>query len=309
MASLDRPPLRELEGMLREPLGDPGLRLAFSAGGAWVDSDGAALRRDRGRVLTEVEHEGRAPVAVIHDPQLAEDPELVQAAGAVALLAKENAELETAWNDSLRQLRESRARIAVIGDTERRELERDLHDGAQQQLTALLMKLSLTRESLGVDSAAQDQLRELESELEEALDELRRLAHGIYPAPLAESGLVRALEVVATRSGGRVVVSGDGVGRYPPEVEGAVYFCCLEAVHNATKHAGPQARVSISLRVSGSELRFDVRDDGAGFDPVALTDGVGLRNMRARLDAFDGRLAIDTVPGRGTAVTGAVPVA
>ena len=148
MASLDRPSLRQLEGMLREPLGDPGLRLAFTSGGAWVDSDGAALRPDRGRVLTEVEHEGRAPVAVIHDPQLAEDPELVQAAGAVALLAKENAELETAWNDSLRQLRESRARIAVIGDTERRELERDLHDGAQQQLTALLMKLSLTRETL-----------------------------------------------------------------------------------------------------------------------------------------------------------------
>ena len=103
-------------------------------------------------------------------------------------------------------------------------------------------------------------------------------------------------------------MSGDGVGRYPPEIEGAVYFCCLEAVHNATKHAGPQARVSISLRVSGSELRFDVRDDGAGFDPVALTDGVGLRNMRARLDAFDGRVVIDSVPGRGTAVTGAVPV-
>jgi signal transduction histidine kinase len=309
MASLDRPPLRELEGMLREPLGDPGLRLAFTAGSGWVDVDGAALRPDRGRVLTEVEHEGRAPVAVIHDSQLAEDPELIQAAGAVAMLAKENAELETGWNDSLRQLRQSRARIAVIGDTERRELERDLHDGAQQQLTALLMKLSLTRETLGVDSAAQDQLRELEAELEDALEELRRLAHGIYPAPLAESGLVRALEVVAMRSGGRVVVSGDGVGRYPPEVEGAVYFCCLEAVHNATKHAGPDAQVSISLRVSDSELRFDVRDDGDGFDPVALTDGVGLRNMRARLDAFDGRLAIDSAPGRGTAVSGAVPVA
>ena len=184
-------------------------------------------------------------------PQLAEDPELVHAAGAVALLAQENAELETAWNDSLRQLRESRARIAIVGDTERRELERDLHDGAQQQLTALLMKLSLVRETVSVDSAAQGQLLELESELESALEELRRLAHGIYPAPLAESGLVRALEVVAMRSGGKVMVSGDGVGRYPPEVEGAVYFCCLEAVHNATKHAGPEAHVSISLHVSG----------------------------------------------------------
>ena len=209
MASLDRPSLRQIEGMLREPLGDPGLRLAFTSGGAWVDSDGAALRPDRGRVLTEVEHEGRAPVAVIHDPQLAEDPELVQAAGAVALLAKENAELETAWNDSLRQLRESRARIAVIGDTERRELERDLHDGAQQQLTALLMKLSLTRESLGVDSAAQDQLRELESELEDALDELRRLAHGIYPAPL---GRTRPRPGARGR-GDEVRWEGGGVGR------------------------------------------------------------------------------------------------
>jgi signal transduction histidine kinase len=156
---------------------------------------------------------------------------------------------------------------------------------------------------------ARTRLSGLESELEDTQHELRRLGHGIYPSPLAEVGIIGALEAVATRSGGAIDIDGDGIGRYPPEVEAAVYYCCLEAVQNATKHAGPGAGVAIALREAGTELCFEVCDDGPGFDPAAVHDGVGLRNMRDRIDALHGRLEITASPGRGAMVAGAVPVA
>ena len=310
-ASLQRPRLDELEGMLKRPLGDPDLRLAFwhAERGGWGENGGFAREPAPGRVLTVIERDGRPAVAIDHDPELAEDPELVQAAGSVALLVEENAQLEAAWNDSLRELRDSRARIAAAGDVERRALERDLHDGAQQQLTAILLKLSMVHDLVDGAAAVQSRITELEEELESALEELRRLGHGIYPSPLAETGIVGALEAVATRSAGTVDVLSDGVGRYSSEIESAVYFCCVEALQNATKHAGPGVRISIRLHVSGRVLSFRVSDDGAGFEPLATHVGVGLRNMRDRLDAFDGRLEITSAPGRGTAVLGALPIA
>jgi signal transduction histidine kinase len=308
--SLRRPSVREIEGMLRRPLGDPRLQLAFwrSGSGGWADGDGVSVGPSGGRVLTAVERDGRPAAAIIHDAQLAEEPELVHAPGAVALLAQENAELELAWTDSLRQLRDSRARIAAAGEVERRALERDLHDGAQQQLTAVLLKLALVGELLPEGSVAQVQLAGLECELEHTLQELRRLAHGIYPVPLAETGIVGALKAVATRSRGAIDIVGRGIGRYPPEVESAVYYCCLEAIQNATKHAGPGAGIAVQLHESGAELHFEVRDDGPGFDPAAPHDGVGLRNMRDRLDALHGRLEITAAPGRGSVIVGTVPV-
>jgi signal transduction histidine kinase len=308
--SLQRPQLDELEAMLKGPLGDPGLRLAFwrPDRGGWGDDGDFAPDPSTGRVLTVIERDGRPAVAIDHDPELAADPELVQAAGAVALLAQENAQLEAAWSDSLRELRDSRARIAAAGDVERRALERDLHDGAQQQLTAILLKLSMVRDLVDGAAAVQSRITELEGELEGALEELRRLGHGIYPAPLAETGIVGALEAVASRSPETVDVSSDGVDRYSSEVESAVYFCCLEALQNATKHAGPGVRISIQLYVTGRILSFRVSDDGAGFEPLATHVGVGLRNMHDRLEAFDGRLEITSAPGRGTAISGALPV-
>ena len=303
-ASLQRPSLGDIQAVLRGPLGDPRLRLAY-----WErDGAGAPLEPGDGQVLAVVERDGRPAVAIVHDAQLADDPELVHAAGAVALLAREHAELELAWTESLRQLRDSRARIAAAGDAERRALERDLHDGVQQRLTAVLMRLGLVSELLPQGSAAQLQLADLGSDLEETLHELRRLAHGISPAPLAELGIVGALRVVATRSGGTIDIAGDGLGRYPPEVESAVYYCCLEALQNATKHAGPAAAVAIRLSEAGADLCFEVRDDGVGFDPAAAHGGVGLRNMRDRLDALHGRLEITAAPGRGAVIAGAVPI-
>jgi signal transduction histidine kinase len=309
-ASLRRPPVSDLEAMLREPLGDPGLRLAFwrPEREEWAGGDGGAVEPSDGRVLTAIDRDDRPAVAIIHDAQLADDPELIHAAGAVALLAQENAELEQAWTDSLRQLRDSRARIAAAGEIERRALERDLHDGAQQQLTAVLVRLTLVGEMLPMGSAAQAELAGLGCDLEQTLEELRRLAHGIYPVPLAAAGIVGALEAVAERSGGTIEVVSDCIGRYPPEFESAVYYCCLEAVQNATKHGGPGIAIVIGLRQSGAELRFEVRDDGRGFDPAAGHQGVGLRNMHDRLDALHGQLEITAAPGRGAAVVGTVPV-
>jgi signal transduction histidine kinase len=306
--SLRRPTLGELETMLREPLGDPELRLAFWDSGTWVGESGDVVTAGADRVLTTVERDGRPAVAVVHDPELAEDPELVHAAGAMALLAWENAQLEAGWEDALRELSASRARIAAVADGERRAIERDLHDGVQQQLTAALMRLAFVRDLLPGTSGAEAQIAKLQSDLEATLEELRRLAHGIFPAPLAELGLVGALEAVARRSTGPIEVQGDSVARYPLPIESAVYFCCLEAVQNATKHTGPDAHISISLQVNGPVLRFEVRDDGPGFDPDAPHDGVGLRNIRDRVDAFDGRLEIVSAPGRGTVIAGALPI-
>ena len=309
-ASLRRPSLREIEAMLRGPIGDPGLRLAFwgSDRSEWINDHGVPVETPAGRMLTTVERDGRPAVAVIHDAQLAEDLELVHAAGAVALLAKENAELELAWQESLRELRDSRARIASARDAERRMIERDLHDGAQQQLTALLVRAALVGELLPQGSAAHAGLAQLETGLEEVLVELRRLGHGIYPAPLAENGIVGALTAVAARSAAPIVIAGNSVGRYPPQVESAVYYCCLEAVQNATKHGGTGVEIAIKLNEVRAELRFEVRDDGPGFDPSTPHDGVGLRNMRDRIDALHGRLEIATAPGRGSRVAGVIPL-
>jgi signal transduction histidine kinase len=259
--------------------------------------------------VTTIERDGRPAVAIIHDAELAEDPELVHAAGAVALLAEENAQLEVAWNESLRELRDSRARIAAAGDLERRALERDLHDGAQQQLTAVLLKLALMRDLVPGESLLLPRLQDLEDDIERTLEELRRLGHGIYPSPLADAGLAGALGAVAQRSGGAVAFMGDGIGRYRSELESAVYFCCLEALQNASKHAGAGARISIRLQATDRLLLFQVSDDGVGFDRVPAHDGVGLRNMRDRVDAFDGRLEIISARGRGTAISGALPIA
>jgi signal transduction histidine kinase len=311
-ASLQRPTLLDLEAFLREPLGDPGLRLGFwqPTRRVWADGEGNALARPSPgphRTLTEVRRDGRPAVAIVHDTQLADDPELLQAAGATALIALENAELQSAWNDSLRELRGSRARIAAASDRERHRLERDLHDGAQQALVALRIKLALAADETA-EAPLQLRLVELGDELERAIDELRDLAHGIYPSLLADAGLARSLAAVATGAGRPVAVKTDGVGRYPTEVEAGVYYCCREALQNAVRHAGADATIAIHLRDEGGELGFEVRDDGVGFDPVARAGGAGLRNMEDRMALLDGRLELTSAPGSGTVVAGAVPL-
>jgi signal transduction histidine kinase len=308
-SSVGRPSLRELEGMLREPLGDPGLRLGFwrSDTADWAGHDGAPLEPPGpGQTLTEVDRDGRPAAVIVHDKQLSEDPELLQAAGAAALLAQENAELEAAWQRSLRELTDSRARLTSAAERERRKLERDLHDGAQQRLVAASISLTLADEA-GSERELQDRIADSRTEIEQALIELRTISHGIYPTALARAGLNRAFDWLAARYT-RLTVTEATVGRFAPEIELAVYYCGLEAVQNASKHAGPTARIWIRLYVEADQLHLEVRDNGRGFDVDTAREGIGLQNMRDRLGAVGGRAEVISHPGNGTLVTASAPV-
>jgi signal transduction histidine kinase len=246
-------------------------------------------------------------VAIVHDSQLSEDPELLQGAGTVALLAVQNAELDGAWQESLGELADSHARLVRAGDRERRKLERDLHDGAQQRLVAATIDLSLAAELAGTNPELQDRVSAATAEVEEALAELREVAHGIYPPALARWGLARALARLAARQPERVSMIEADPGRFAPEVEAAVYYCCLEAVQNALKHAGRDVHVSISLYTDADRLCLKVRDDGPGFEVADTDDGVGLQNMRDRLSTVGGRIEITSQPGQGTLVAATAP--
>jgi len=206
----------------------------------------------------------------------------------------------------LEELRASRQRLVAAQDEERRRLERDLHDGAQQSLVALKVKLGLVEMTVVKDPPrAQQLLAELKNLADQSLETLRDLARGIYPPLLADKGLAVALEAQARKASVPVHVEAAEVGRYPQEVEAAVYFCVLEALQNVQKYAG-EARASVTLVASGSDLTFTVHDDGGGFDAGSIKPGAGLTNIRDRIDAFGGRLNISSVLGQGTVVTGVV---
>jgi signal transduction histidine kinase len=302
--SLGRPSLEQLEGMVRGPLGDPGLRLGFWRPGSqdWANADGEALSPpEAGQALTEVEQDGRPAVAIVHDKQLSEDPELLQAAGAVALLAVENAKLDAAW-------KASRARVVSAGERERRKLEQDLHDGAQQRLMAAQVRLSMASDLAADRPDVRARLTETRLELDHAIEELRDLAHGIYPRLLTDRGLVGAVRALAPRFAGRVIVTEASEAAFPPEIETAVYYCCLEAVQNAVKHAGPEAMIRVRLRSDARELRLEVRDDGPGFDTSNNHHGAGLDNMRDRINGVGGDLEIVSHAGHDTLVAATVPL-
>jgi signal transduction histidine kinase len=309
--SSTHPSMSELEPMLREPLGDPSLRLAFwrADTDSWAAADGAPLESPgAGQVLTEIERDGRPAVAILHDEQLVADPELLHAAAEVALVSRENAELDAAWKDSLHELSDSRARLVQAGDRERRKLERDLHDGAQQRLLAVLLTLAAAREMAADNAELMRLLTRAGQEADEAIDDLRELAHGIYPGVLANHGLAGALRALAMRFPGTVSITEATSRRFAPDIETAIYYCCLEAVQNATKHAGPDAHITIRLQAQTDELRLEVRDDGPGFDPENVPEGLGLQSMRDRLGAVGGHTEIVSEPGRGTLVKATVAI-
>jgi signal transduction histidine kinase len=304
--SLDHPSKQELEVMLRGPLGDPQLRLEFLADRATdPDAEHQVVEAGPGRDVTVVQRDGSPAVAIVHDAQLDDDPELLNAAGAIALLAAENAELDAGWKETMRDLERSRARLVRAADEERRKFERNLHDGAQQQLIAIKIRLELAADATA-DGATRDRLVEIADNAEGALEEIRAVSHGLYPQLLSDSGLVAALQSIQRRTPVPLRLDADGVGRYSPEVESAVYYSCLEAIQNATKHGGPNLHISVMLRQDGDEFRFDVEDDGAGFEAELVT-GTGLQNMQDRLGAVGGRLTVRTAPSQGTRVSGRVP--
>ena len=205
-------------------------------------------------------------------------------------------------------MRASRARIVAASDEARRNVERDLHDGAQQYLVLLQLRLGQARRIIETDpNEAGTAIDEASEELARALAELRDLAHGIYPAVLESDGLPEALNAAAERASMPVSIDSDGVGRYAKELEAAVYFCCLEALQNAAKHAGEDAKASVRLSQADGHVQFEVEDDGRGYDAATIGPSAGLQNMADRIGALGGELHIDSSPGAGTTVRGAVP--
>jgi signal transduction histidine kinase len=244
----------------------------------------------------------------------ADDEVLTELARQVGL-ALHNVELDSALQASLDEvrrqadeLRASRARIVATGDAERRKIERNLHDGAQQHLVALAVNLRLTRDLVAEDpETAAEMLEALADNVKETIQELRDLAHGIYPPLLLDSGVVEALRAAAARSPLAVSVVADGVERHAPEVEAAVYFCCLEALQNAAKHA-PEATVEVRVWEDAGGLLFSVADDGPGFDATVASKGHGFINMADRLGAMGGTVRWESVPGHGATIRGSVPI-
>jgi signal transduction histidine kinase len=208
----------------------------------------------------------------------------------------------------IEDLRASRQRLVAAQDEERRRLERNLHDGAQQQLVALGVQLGLAQRLARQDAPQMaETLERLQAQTTDALENVRDLARGVYPPLLADQGLTAAIDAQARRSPLPVRVESNGIGRYPQEVETAVYFCTLEALQNAAKYAKP-GEVVVRLRVEDGELVFTVSDDGEGFDQATTKLGSGLQNMSDRIEALGGELFVRSMPGRGTTVEGRVSV-
>jgi len=230
--------------------------------------------------------------------------------------AMQKASLDAALRESLHRLQQqaddlsaSRARIVVAADAERRRIERNLHDGAQQYLVALGVKVRLLQRLLDRDPGGVREIsEELAEDVERSIEALRTLARGIFPMLLGRGGLGPALAEACRRADIRARLQVSSLPRQSAEIEAAVYFCCVEALQNAARHAGPQAQATVRVWLEEAALHFEVADDGVGFANGSTSRGAGLTNMSDRLGALGGSLEVDSAPGTGTRVRGAVPV-
>jgi signal transduction histidine kinase len=263
--------------------------------------------------MVEVRHQGDLLGALSVTKRDAEaltpvEENLLNHLASQAGLVLKNVSLSSDLQARLEELRASRQRLVTAQDEERRRLERNLHDGAQQHLVALKVKLGLAEMLLGRDpERARVTLDQLRSDADDALDTLRDLARGIYPPLLADKGLGAALAAQARKATVAVTVDAEGIGRYSQDVEAAVYFAVLEALQNVQKYAGA-SRAVVQLREDSGELRFRVEDDGHGFDVATTPTGTGLVNMGDRVDALGGQLEVTSTVGTGTSVVGRIPV-
>jgi signal transduction histidine kinase len=295
-----------------QALGDPTVQLAY-----WRDPPGGFVTREgtpvqlghvpAGRCVTLVEHDGRRIGALVHDAALEDQEGLVRAVAGAAGLAMANEALDAALRARVDELEQSRARLLEVSLFERRRIERNLHDGAQQRLVGLALQLSLAREQLDRDPArAAEQLDAAREQLAQGLEELRELARGIHPAILTDRGLEPALRSLAERAPTEVALTGVPDERLPEPVEAAVYFVVAEALTNVERYAGADHATVQVQRENGHAL-VEVRDDGVGgADPAA---GTGLRGLADRLQALDGRLDVESPPGSGTTVRARIPCA
>jgi signal transduction histidine kinase len=299
-----------LRDALAQALGDPSLELAFwlPERGGWVDAAGAAVELPADgamRTSTVIEHDGRPLATIVHDVSLAEEGDLVRAVGGAASLALENERLDAELRANLHELRASRARIVESADAARRRIERDLHDGAQQQLVSILLALRVAQSRLEEDPrAAADMVDAATRDLSSAIDQLRELARGIHPAILSDRGLGAALDALAARMALPVEIGAVPTQRLPASIEAAVYFVVSEALTNVSRYARA-SRVHIEVQSRDGEVVATVADDGVGgADPAK---GSGLRGLTDRVAALDGRLEVESIQGRGTTVRAVIP--
>jgi signal transduction histidine kinase len=309
--TLERTPPTGLRDALAHTLGDRTLEIAFwlPEREEYVDPLGrpvALPSPGSRRALTKLEHAGAPFAALLHDPTLSEEPELVQAAGAAAHMALENARLQAEVRAQLAEVDESRARIVAAAGEERRRIERDLHDGAQQRLVALALELRSAQRKLGTtpDPDVERLLEAAVTELQAAVEELRELAHGVHPTILAQEGLPGALDALASRTPLPVTVQTSLSGRLSPEVEATAYFVACEALTNAVKH-GRATQATISASRPDGVLCVEVTDDGVG--GAEPQNGSGLRGLADRVEAQGGRLTVESPAGGGTRVVGEIP--
>lgn len=242
-----------------------------------------------------------------NEPVSAAEDRLLEHLASQAGLVLRNVRLTAELQASIDDLRASRRRLVKAQDEERRRIERNLHDGAQQQLVALTVQLTLLEDSAKDPGEVSQMAGQLRARLHAALDDLRALARGIYPPLLADQGLGAALRAQASKAPLPVGIEADSIGRYPPDVEAAVYFCTLEALQNVAKYARA-SQATVALSCPDGHLEFTITDDGGGFDTTTATDGTGLQGMADRLAAVGGALRIHSAPGLGTTISGTLPV-
>jgi signal transduction histidine kinase len=278
------------------PIADPTVLSAFDA------ASRAVAVRHRGELL------GAITICKPRNETVsATEDKLLEHLASQAALVLRNVRLTAELRASIDDLRASRRRLVQAQDAERQRIERNLHDGAQQQLVALTVQLTLLEDAVEDPAEIREITGELRAGLRAALDDLRALARGIYPPLLADQGLAAALQAQASRAPFPVQIDADGIGRYPREAEAAVYFCVLEALQNTAKYARA-SRATVSLSSPDGHLEFSVADDGAGFETAEAADGTGLQGMADRLAAVGGTLHVHSQPGHGTIISGGLPV-
>ncbi len=287
---------------------DESLQIFFwrATDGHYVDHDGTPVQLPDARAstsMTELESDGEPVAALVYDSALGEDARFIRAVAETAMLGVDKTKLES-------DLQRSQLRLVQTASLTRERLARDLHDGAQQHLVAALLRLDLAADAVDAGSnEAAAMVRHIATDLEDALDSLRRLSHGMSPPLLAQRGLEPALEASALRSTIPVTVTATGIGRYSPEIEAAVYFSCVEALQNAAKHAGSQASISLTLSDDRRKLRFEVADTGVGFDSRVIASGNGLTHIQDRIGSVGGHVAISSTPNHGTSISATIPIA
>jgi signal transduction histidine kinase len=309
LVQLQANPAPDLRELLARALRDPTLSLIYwlPQYGSWADQEGNPTTlpgADSGRRVTLVKQNGEPVAALVYDATLGEEPELLEAVGAAAAIALENGRLEAELRARLQELHGSRTRVVEAHQNERRRLERNLHDGAQQRLVALALELGLLAEQANTDPVTQTRLKRARGEVAQSLDELRDVARGLHPAVVSGHGLAIALESLVAVTPLEVELKTDELPRLPEHLEVAAYYVVSESLTNAAKHARSN-QVTVEVKVADNTLIAEIVDDGIG--GADSERGTGLRGLADRVEALNGQLRIWSAAGQGTRVRAEIP--